>query len=169
MSSPYSCNFESFFRHFFFVTLQSMTVPNFISKAFSYQDLRREELCAPTPEAWPDKNTLGQIELKHSYPYVTRNQSCFGIRNHTCWIASHLSQITDTQMSSLLMIWAWDCLSFIFIPFMGVCNISALLGKIWSLWNWVCVIIEQIVYDIGNKGEINQSKVRKIKTQQEEN
>ena len=45
----------------FLVTLQSMAVPNFMSKAFSYQDLHS----APTPAgAWSDKNTQGQIGLK---------------------------------------------------------------------------------------------------------
>ena len=42
--------------YIFFVTLQSMTKPKFLSKTFS--------LCAPLPGAWSDKNTPGQIVLK---------------------------------------------------------------------------------------------------------
>ena len=38
----------NFFFYQFFVTLQSMTVPNFMSKAFSYQDLRRGGHHVPT-------------------------------------------------------------------------------------------------------------------------
>ena len=37
------------FYTIFCVTLQSMTVPNCMSKAFSYQDLRRGRLCTPIP------------------------------------------------------------------------------------------------------------------------
>ena len=40
-SSHIAATLKFFFDHFFFVTLQSMTVPNFMSKAFSYQDLSR--------------------------------------------------------------------------------------------------------------------------------
>ena len=40
-----------------------MTVPNFISKAFSYQDLRRGAHLPLPPEALSDKNTPGQIGL----------------------------------------------------------------------------------------------------------
>ena len=39
-----------------------MTVPNFMSKEFSYQDLRRGSLCG----AWSDNNTPGQIGLLYS-------------------------------------------------------------------------------------------------------
>ena len=37
---PYSCNFEIFLQQFF-CNITSMTVPNFLSKAFPYQSLRR--------------------------------------------------------------------------------------------------------------------------------
>ena len=39
-----------------------MTVPNFMSKEFSYQDLSRGSLCG----AWSDNNTPGQIGLLNS-------------------------------------------------------------------------------------------------------
>ena len=37
-----------FFFFFFFVTLQSMIVPNFMSKAFSYQDLHNAGSTCPS-------------------------------------------------------------------------------------------------------------------------
>ena len=44
---PIAAISKNFFT-IFFVTLQSMTVPNFMSEAFSYQDLRRVgALCVP--------------------------------------------------------------------------------------------------------------------------
>ena len=53
----------SFFFSIFLLTWQSMTVPNFMSKAFSYQDLCREYY-VPLPGAWQDKNTPGQLVLE---------------------------------------------------------------------------------------------------------
>ena len=66
LSSCQKVNFEKkYFSHFshncnsekkkkkkiiiFLVTLQSMAVPNFMSKAFSFQDLRREHYVSPLP------------------------------------------------------------------------------------------------------------------------
>ena len=55
-----------------------MTVSNFLSKAFCYQDLRRGELCAPGERS--DKNTLGQIELNSKrYAAKYRDQKCFNV------------------------------------------------------------------------------------------
>ena len=50
-----------------------MNVPNLMSKAFSYQDLRsgghyvRPPLPPSSPRAWSDKNTPGQIGLKPNF------------------------------------------------------------------------------------------------------
>ena len=57
------------------------TVPNFMSKAFSYHDLRRGRgggHCTPASlEPWPNRNTPGQIGLikvKKQYYYIFWNQ-----------------------------------------------------------------------------------------------
>ena len=73
-----------FFCHFF-VTLQSMTVPSFMSKAFSYQNFCRmggEGTTRPLPppcQVWWDKNTLGQIGLiqnpKPIYGFTHHNKT----------------------------------------------------------------------------------------------
>ena len=53
-------------------------------------------------------------------------QGWFGLWNHTCWIGSYFSQIPDTYMSSLLMIWEF------LLSFWGLCD------KHFSFirWNW---------------------------------
>ena len=57
-----SCNFEKMFLPFF-VTLQSMTVPNFMSKTFSYQDSQNEmTLCLSPPSL---------CMIKQKYPGLT--------------------------------------------------------------------------------------------------
>ena len=43
---PIAAIFKNVFYNFF-VTLQGITMPSFMSKAFSYQDLTSGELCAP--------------------------------------------------------------------------------------------------------------------------
>ena len=47
---PVTAILKTFFYHFFFffVTLQSMIVPNFMSKAFSYQDLHNAGSTCPS-------------------------------------------------------------------------------------------------------------------------
>ena len=56
------------FLYHFFATLHSMTVPNLMSKVFSYQDLHSggryvRPLPPPPFRAWSDKNTPGQVGL----------------------------------------------------------------------------------------------------------
>ena len=76
--------------HFFFRTLQSMTVPNFMSTAFSYRDLRRGwgreggTIRQKYPGAWSDKNTTGHNQTwDKNTPgqigliiFVSRAESC---------------------------------------------------------------------------------------------
>ena len=62
------------FSIIFFVTLQSMTMPNFMIKAFSYQDLCRGDTMCPSPRALSDKNTPGQIGI--NVEYFSKNLYC---------------------------------------------------------------------------------------------
>ena len=48
-----------------------MTVHNFMSKVFSYQDLRRGNEGTMPPGAYSDKNTPGQKELMMAKQQVT--------------------------------------------------------------------------------------------------
>ena len=54
-----------------------MTVPNFMSKAFFYQDLRRGEGGGHNvpPWTWSDKNTPGQIGLKNQNAIFSSQQT----------------------------------------------------------------------------------------------
>ena len=61
-SSSLQLQFKKYVSNFF-VTLQSMTVPNFMSKELSFQDLRRRH-CLPLSGESSDKNTQGQIGFR---------------------------------------------------------------------------------------------------------
>ena len=100
-SSHIAATLKFFFDHFFFVTLQSMTVPNFMSKAFSYQDLSRRG------GGGGRSGCRGMIRQKYSgADRVSRilwnfyKQLLFGL-----FIKGTLMQIWKSWTSMLVFIW----------------------------------------------------------------
>ena len=80
-SSSLQVQFWNVFSANFFVTLQSMTVLNFMSKALFYQDLCRgggggEHYVSTSPSgAWSDKNNPGANRVKsvRTLTYIIKN------------------------------------------------------------------------------------------------
>ena len=66
---PIAVILKIFFYHFF-VTLQSMTVPNFMSKAFSYQDLGSgRTMCPPwcmIRQKYPGSDRVNKVAKRDS-------------------------------------------------------------------------------------------------------
>ena len=67
-SSSLSLQFLKFFSTIFFATFQSITVPNFMSKELSYQDLRRGRGC------YVPRSPLGMIRQKYPGGYRVKKK-----------------------------------------------------------------------------------------------